>query len=101
MGKIKVWTPEELETLREYYPDPRLTIDEIKELLPGRSDQAIRLKASRLNIERKTIYGDQYTSGLELVKEAYYGTSEPTVKHLLSEALDILDPQLKPQENPA
>ena len=97
---VKPWTDEELAILREHYPDPRITFEEIQGMLPGRSPDAIRLKASRLRIERKTIYGDQYTSALELLKRAYYLTDEAHTKATLSEALDILDPQLKPQEAP-
>jgi len=95
------WTDDEIDRLRTYYPDPRLTFEEIMKMFPERSPDAIRLKASRLGIERKTIYGDQYTSALELVKQAYNITDEASTKGLLSEALDILDPQHKPQEAPA
>jgi len=100
---VASWTDEEIETLRRVYPDPRNSFEEIMRHLPGRTENAIRLKASRLSIERKTIYGDQYTSALEIVKQAYYSTEDPTTKALLSDALDILDPQLmpKPQDWPA
>lgn len=52
MGKIKEWTAEERQKLRDLYRDHRLTIEEICAKFPDRTDNAIRLKASRLGIHR-------------------------------------------------
>ncbi|MFC1802626.1 SANT/Myb-like DNA-binding domain-containing protein [Thermoproteota archaeon] len=54
MVKIKEWSDEEIERLRELYTSNR-TFDEIKEKFPSRTGNAIRLKASRLNIKRPLI----------------------------------------------
>ena len=54
MVKIKEWTDEEVERLRELYTSNK-TFDEISEKFPLRTDNAIRLKASRLGIKRPLI----------------------------------------------
>jgi uncharacterized Zn finger protein len=54
MVKIKEWTDEEVERLRELYTSNK-TFDEITEKFPSRTDNAIRLKASRLGIKRPFI----------------------------------------------
>lgn len=54
MVKIREWTDEEVERLRELYTSNR-TFDEITEKFPMRTDNAIRLKASRLGIKRPLI----------------------------------------------
>ncbi|MFH1179309.1 MAG: MJ0042-type zinc finger domain-containing protein [Candidatus Bathyarchaeota archaeon] len=54
MVKIKEWTDEEVESLRELYISNK-TFDEISEKFPLRTDNAIRLKASRLGIKRPFI----------------------------------------------
>ena len=54
MVKVKEWTDEEVERLRELYISNR-TFDEIVEKFPLRTENAIRLKASRLGIKRPYI----------------------------------------------
>ena len=54
MVKIKEWTDEEVERLRELYTSNR-TFEEIVEKFPMRTENAIRLKASRLGIKRPFI----------------------------------------------
>lgn len=49
-----LWSPEEIEKLAEVYPDPEATIEQVMIALPHRTLNAIRLKASRLNIKRAT-----------------------------------------------
>ena len=51
MVKIREWTDEEVELLRDLYTSTR-TFDEIVEKFPKRTENAIRLKASRLGIKR-------------------------------------------------
>jgi hypothetical protein len=46
------WSQEELKKLKELYPRPDKTIEEIVSQLPGRTQNAIRLKASRLGLTR-------------------------------------------------
>jgi hypothetical protein len=46
------WSQEELKKLKELYPRPDKTIEEIDSQLPGRTKNAIRLKASRLGLIR-------------------------------------------------
>jgi len=54
MVKIKEWTDDEVERLRELYTSNR-TFEEIVEKFPLRSENAIRLKASKLGIKRPYI----------------------------------------------
>ena len=54
MAKVKEWTDEEVERLRELYTSNK-TFDEIVEKFPLRTENAIRLKASRLGIKRPII----------------------------------------------
>jgi translation initiation factor 2 beta subunit (eIF-2beta)/eIF-5 len=54
MVKIKEWTDEEVERLRELYTSNK-TFDEIVDKFPMRTENAIRLKASRLGIKRPFI----------------------------------------------
>jgi predicted Zn finger-like uncharacterized protein len=51
MVKAQLWSDEEVERLRELYTSNK-TFDEIAEKFPKRTDNAIRLKASRLGIRR-------------------------------------------------
>jgi hypothetical protein len=46
------WSQEEIRKLGEFYPRPDKTIEEIASQLPGRTQNAIRLKASRLGLIR-------------------------------------------------
>jgi len=46
------WSQEELKKLKELYPHPDKTIEEIASQLPGRTQNAIRLKANRLGLIR-------------------------------------------------
>ena len=55
MVKIQEWTDEEVERLKELYVSNR-TFDEIAEKFPSRTDNAIRLKASRLGLKRSLIW---------------------------------------------
>ena len=54
MVKIKEWTDDEVERLRELYTSNK-TFEEIVEKFPLRTENAIRLKASRLGIKRPYI----------------------------------------------
>jgi len=54
MVKVKEWTDEEVERLRELYTSNK-TFDEIVDKFPLRTENAIRLKASRLGIKRPYI----------------------------------------------
>ncbi len=54
MVKVKEWTDEEVELLRDLYTSNK-TFDEIVERFPRRTENAIRLKASRLGIKRPLI----------------------------------------------
>lgn len=54
MVRIQEWTDEEVERLRKLYTSNR-TFDEISEKFPLRTDNAIRLKASRLGLKRPLI----------------------------------------------
>lgn len=49
------WAQDELELLKDLYPDSHFSIDEIDELLPKRTKNAIRNKASKLGIKRPII----------------------------------------------
>jgi len=58
------WTNEEIKLLEELYSS-ELTIEEIAEYFPGRSINAIRLKASRMGFKRPvTLLTIQYSNGL-------------------------------------
>ena len=46
------WTPDEIEVLEEFSTHPTMTIMEVKARLPGRSENAIRKKMSRLGLSR-------------------------------------------------
>jgi len=46
------WSQEEIRKLGELYPHSDKTIEEIVSQLPGRTQNAIRLKASRLSLTR-------------------------------------------------
>lgn len=54
MVKIKEWTDEEVKRLKELYTSNK-TLDEIVDKFPLRTENAIRLKASRLGIKRPYI----------------------------------------------
>ena len=54
MVKVKEWTDEEVERLKELYTSNK-TFEEIAERFPLRTDNAIRLKASRLGLKRPII----------------------------------------------
>lgn len=54
MVKIKGWTDEEVKRLKELYTSNK-TLDEIADKFPLRTENAIRLKASRLGIKRPYI----------------------------------------------
>lgn len=54
MVKVKEWTDDEVQRLRELYTSNK-TFDEIVEKFPLRTENAIRLKASRLGIKRPYI----------------------------------------------
>jgi hypothetical protein len=54
MVKNREWSDEEIMRLRKLYPSNK-TFDEIVEYFPHRTENAIRLKASRLNIRRPYI----------------------------------------------
>lgn len=56
MVRIQKWTDEEVRRIRELYTSNK-TFDEIAEKFPSRTDNAIRLKASRLGLKRP-ILGD-------------------------------------------
>lgn len=58
----KNWTPGEITRLKEFYEDPDIEIEEIVKIL-GRSDNAIRLKASRLGFMRPQIKYLEYVRG--------------------------------------
>jgi len=57
-----LWTRAELVKLGEVYPDPEATIEQVMIALPDRTLNAIRLKASRLNIKRATPTLDLFLS---------------------------------------
>jgi len=46
------WTKEEIAILKDLYQSSDYLIEEISEALPGRSENAIRIKAHRLGFER-------------------------------------------------
>ena len=46
------WSQEELQKLKDLYSRPDKTIEEIVSQLPGRTQNAIRLKANRLGLHR-------------------------------------------------
>lgn len=50
--RVDDWSQEELKKLRELYPRFDKTIEEIASQLPGRTQNAIRLKARRLSLIR-------------------------------------------------
>jgi hypothetical protein len=54
MVKVNEWTDEEVKRLKELYTSNK-TLDEIAEKFPLRTENAIRLKASRLGIRRPYI----------------------------------------------
>jgi hypothetical protein len=64
-----IWTKEELKLLSKAYTDPELSIEEIMELLPGRTEPAIRIKASRLGIRRPVIEVPQDIRIRRLIRE--------------------------------
>lgn len=54
MVKMREWTDEEVDLLRDLYTSNK-TFDEIVDKFPERTENAIRLKASRLGIKRPVI----------------------------------------------
>ena len=54
MVRVKEWTDEEVELLRDLYTSNK-TFEEIVDKFPLRTENAIRLKASRLGIKRPII----------------------------------------------
>jgi hypothetical protein len=52
---FKGWTANEEEKLERLYPDPHITFEEITKALPGRSPNAIRLRANRLGLKRPVL----------------------------------------------
>lgn len=57
MAHGKAWTPKDIEYLKEKYPQAMIRIGEIMEHL-GRTEDAIRLKASRLGLARSFMTGE-------------------------------------------
>jgi len=57
MPKKREWGKGELEKLSKLYDDNKATIEEMMLQLPGRTENAIRLKASRLGLARPVIDG--------------------------------------------
>lgn len=47
---MRKWTDEEIELLKEHYSTA--TLDELMELLPGRSEESIRIKAHKLGLSK-------------------------------------------------
>lgn len=54
MPRPTEWTEEEIGRLRRLYPSER-SFDEIVEAFPNRTSNAIRVKASRLDLRRPTL----------------------------------------------
>jgi translation initiation factor 2 beta subunit (eIF-2beta)/eIF-5 len=54
MVKLRLWSEKEIKRLRELYTSNQ-TFDEIIKKFPSRSENAIRLKASRLGLKRPII----------------------------------------------
>lgn len=48
----KLWSPDELEVLSQYAKNGAMTIDEVLNLLPGRTEMAIRAKMSKIGLSR-------------------------------------------------
>ena len=53
-GRFWAWSPEELQELRDAYGSQEVTLEELQNLLPRRSTNAIRCKASELGLHRPT-----------------------------------------------
>jgi len=75
MSPLK-WTPEEEKILRSLYPNPSLTIDEIADGLPGRSQNAIRVKAHGMKLHRPLLPGFCPSCGRPLPSEEDQAAAE-------------------------
>ena len=69
---FKGWTVKEEETLERLYNDPHATVEEIIRALPGRSLNAIRLRANRLGLKRPSLLPEATTCPIcgHIIKEA-------------------------------
>jgi len=68
MLKENRWTEEEIKRLKELYTSSD-TFNEILEAFPNRTQNAIRIKASRLGIKRPDIFFGSYPSVLLGIKK--------------------------------
>ena len=49
------WTKEETDLIEKMFPDPYVTVNEILEIIPWRTWNAINLKASRMGLKVKWV----------------------------------------------
>lgn len=79
-GKL-TWSIEETNILKENYPNPRITIEELSEKLPQRTEEAIRQKASDLGLKRQWKVKQNHLSKNE---RCYNNNKEMDINYLLS-----------------
>lgn len=72
MSYVTEWTEAEIQRLKLLYTSEKL-FDEIVEAFPGRTSNAIRIKASRLGLRRPTPTSDIRSQGILLISEGYDG----------------------------
>ena len=75
------WSIEETNILKEYYPDPKNTVEELKQKLSGRTEEAIRQKASDLGLKRKLSETEDQLSKSERCPN---NNKERDINHLFS-----------------
>jgi len=77
-----LWTSEELEILRTHYQAGRL-FEDILEMLPNRTSNAVRLKASRLGIRRPVPEVPERNYRYDADTNTLYITGEVNTKELV------------------
>lgn len=86
MAKNPKWTSEEIETLKEYYP--QLLVSQMLPLLPGRTARAIWVEANKLGLKKphknKKPQGKRWTNKeIEILQEYYPITTPKEIMQLL------------------
>uniref|UniRef100_A0A6M3M3P1 Putative transcriptional regulator n=1 Tax=viral metagenome TaxID=1070528 RepID=A0A6M3M3P1_9ZZZZ len=75
------WSIKEVNILKKYYPDTKNTVEELKQKLLGRTEEAIRQKASDLGLKRQWPETDDHLSENESCPYKY---NKMDINYLLS-----------------
>lgn len=86
------WSDEEVQRLRLLYPNPNKSFEELLAEFPGRTANSLRLKASRLGLERPPILYGVYSEAVKKLIVARNCCDDIVIKEWIDEALDILEP---------